>query len=392
MDRGTDQGAITGTEAKNSASEDRPEDGRVYEGKRYICVPAGSDDSALADEMLQESPMQGWVRLAFTLGAQGLSEAKSGKNIILVREKKPPHEPVALYALERMRLHIDDVPSDVVYLGLLRVRPAFRGRIAVLCDGFASIPHFTRRFGLPARYFTSIGADNSPARRVLEAGLKQLPRYVFQGEMRSMAFSTAIGRDYGLLEKARDEDWPELEAFFNGLVREFQYAPILDKDVLTRHAGELNIQDFLLLRQKGRLCACLALWDRSNSRRIVVAGYRRPLEALRPAYNLWAHMRKLPFLPRPRTELRSIYLAFAAFAPEAMPLARQCLLEALHKARREKKAASALMGLNAQSPLLEIFGRLPHFSYVTRIENVDWNKDAPAQPSALLVQPEIALL
>jgi hypothetical protein len=366
----------------------------VYEGRNYICVPVGNDDSTLVDEMLLESPMQGWVRLVFSLGAQGLPEAKSEKNIILVKEKEPPHAAVALYALERMRLHIDSVPSDMVYLGLLRVRPAFRGKIAVLRDGFASIPYFTKVFGLPERYFTSIAADNSPARRILEASLKQLPRYAFQGEMRSMAFSTTLAKDYGLLETAQREDWPELEEFFNRLAKGFQYAPVLGKDTLTRHAGELNTQDFLLLRQNGRLCACLALWDRCKSRRMIATGYRQPLETLRPAYNLWAHLRRLPALPRPGAELRSVHLAFAAFAPEAMPLARQCLLDALHRARHVKETATVFMGLSAQSPLLEIFGKLPHFSYITRIESVDWDKDAPMQPSTSTpqVQPEIALL
>jgi len=391
LERRIDRGAIV---AKSGDSVDRPEDGRVpvYEGKSYFCVPAGSGDTALIDEMLLESPMQGWVRLVFSLGGQGVPGAESGKNIILVKEKKTPHTPAALYALERMRLHIDGMPSDVVYLGLLRVRPAFRGKIAVLRDGFASIPFFTKAFDLPDRYFTSIGADNSPARRILEANLKLLPRYAFQGEMRSMAFATAIGRDYGLLETARDEDWPELEQFFNGLAKKCQYAPVLDKDVLIRHAGELNIQDFFLLRQNGRLRACLALWDRHRSRGINVAGYRQPLEALRPAYNLWAHVRGLPALPRPGIELRSIGLAFAALAPETMPLARQYLLEALHKARHLKKATTALIGLGAQNPLLETLGKLPHFSYFTRIESVDWHKQAPAPTSNLPVQPEIAPL
>ena len=391
MERNADKGAI---EAKSNASVGWSKNEHVHEGRSHICVPAGSDDSSLVNEMLLESPMQGWVRLVFSLGAQGLPETKNGKSIILVKEKRLSHAPVALYALERMRLHVDGMPSDVVYLGLLRVRPAFRGKIAVLRDGFASIAYFAKVFGLPERYFTSIGADNSPARRILEANVKQLPRYTFQGEMRSMAFSTAIGRDYGLLETARDEDWPELEAFFNGLAKGFQYASVLDKDVMIRHAEELNIRDFLLLRQNGRLCACLALWDRCKSRRMIVTGYRQPLEALRPVYNLWAHMRRLPALPRPGTDLQSVHLAFAAFAPEAMPLARQCLLEALYRARRVKEAAMVFMGLNAQNPLLGLFEKLPHFSYITRIESVDWNKDAPMQPPAsiLTVQPEIALL
>jgi hypothetical protein len=343
---------------------------------------------ALVNEILLESPMQGWVRLAFSLGTQCLPEAESGKSIILVKEKKPPHAAGGVYAIERMHLYVDGMPSEIAYLGLLRLRPAFRGKISTLRDGFASVPHFARGFGLPERYFTSIGADNFPARRILEAGLKQLPRYTFQGEMCTMAFSTAIGKDYGLLETARDEDWPELEEFFNNQARMFQYAPVLDAPA--RHAWNLGIQNFLLLRQNGQLSACLALWDRRHSRKITVAGYRQPLGALRPAYNLWSHMRGLPTLPRPGTELQSVNLAFMAFAPDAMPLARQCLLESLHKARHV--ATTALVGLNMQNPLFEIFGKLPHVSYVTRIESVDWDKDAPEPASALPVQPEIALL
>jgi len=363
----------------------------VYEGKSYTCVLAVSDDAAQVEEMLLESPMQGWVRLAFSLGPPGIPKAESDKNIVLVKENKPPHEPVALYAFERMRLYINGMPTDVVYLGLLRVRPAFRKRIAVLRDAFASIPYFTKALGLPERYFTSVGADNFPARRILETGLKQLPRYAFQGEMHSMAFSTALGKNYGLLETARNEDWSELEEFLNNQARKFQYAPVLGKIVLAQHTGEINIRDFLLLRQNGRLRACLALWG-CQSRPIIVAGYRQPLETLRPLYNVWARVRQLPALPQPGTELQSVSLAFTAFAPDAIPLARQCLLDALYRVRRTRRAATAITGLNVQNPLYEVFRKLPCSTYVTRIESVDWDKNAPAPTSSLAVQPEIALL
>jgi hypothetical protein len=120
--------------------------------------------------------------------------------------------------------------------------------------------------------------------------------------------------------------------------------------------------------------------------------YRQPLEALRPACNVWARIRGLPALPRPGAELQSVNLAFGAFAPEAMPLARQCLMEALYRARSERGASRAIIGLGAQNPLFGIIRKLPHFQYATRIESVDWDKSAPTPSSALPVQPEIALL
>ncbi len=364
-----------------------------YEGREYRCVPVNAQDAALIDALLRESPMQGWVRLRFSLGERpdAVSQPSADtRHIILIQEKRSPGRIAGLYALQAFPVYLDGRACRAVYLSFLRIRPEFRRRIAVLRDGYAAIPHFAAALGFPDDYFTSIAADNLPARRLLEADLRQLPRYTLQGEMRTLAFSTSLGKDYGLLQPATETDREELAAFYSRHAGFCQYAPVLDQECL--YGGGLGFPEFFFLRQNGVLAACLALWDRRDAHGITVDGYRAPLNWLRPAYNLYARCRGLPVLPKPGDDLHSIFISFAAFAPEALPLAGRCLREALYIARSRDHASTALMGVSPANPLCGLLEALPHHVYETRIHSVDWRKDDPALRYSGLVQPEIALL
>jgi hypothetical protein len=363
-----------------------------YQGATYFCAPAVESDAVLLDSFLRENPMQGWVRVGFSRGPEAHGDPLGKRQLMVcIRPKKEPQQCAAIYALQPLPVYCPGGEHQAVYLSLLRVGRAFRGRIAVLRDGYAAIPYFSRQLGWPDRYFTSIVWDNLPARRLLEAGLKQLPRYTPQEKLHTLVFSTSAGKNFRLLERSDESYLPEIAAFYREQAEGTLYAPVLDC-CLQQDGTGLAPKDFYTVRSNGKITACLALWDRRRVRRITIGGYRSPLHLLRPVDNLWARAGKLPVLPGPGEELDAIFIAFAAFSPSAAPSAAQVIREVLYYARHEYSARTAMLGLSARNPLLDTVKTLPHACYTTVIEAVDWRKEEAAPEHAGLVQPEIALL
>ena len=233
--------------------------------------------------------------------------------------------------------------------------------------------------------------DNLPARRLLEAGLRALPRYTPLGELHTLILSSALGRESHLLTRADAAQWPEVVAFYNRMMRDVPYAPVLG-DAFLREGTGLAVEDFHILRRGDRVAGSLALWDRRTSRRILVEGYRPPLHVLRPAVNLWARLCGRPSLPAPGHELEMGYAAFLAVEPEFHSLAGDMLREALFLARRHYGLRGLLLGLAPHGSLWPVLSRLPHTAYTTCIEHVAWPEGEPAPVPCAPVQPEIALL
>lgn len=373
-----------------------------YEGSISVCVPASKRDMPLVNAILHESPMEGWVRIIFAKGEGFVSgESAQKQRIILVKPKKRPHECAAIFAMQSYAVFYDGKAEQAVYLSLLRLRPAFRGRVSYLKDGYASIPHFVKQLGWPERYFTSIAEDNAPAQRLLKSGLSFLPRYSSLGRLTTMVFSTALGKQYGLLQRAAREDGEEIAIFFKTMNKNVQYAPVLTfaaKKALGEETqsgpdgSPIIPENFYVIRQNGAIAACLAVWNRQREQQVIIDGYRHPLRLARPFYNIWARLRKLPCLPAPGSIFGGVFIAYAAFAPSALPLAAQAVREALYYARREHGAASAMLGLSEDSALAPYLAALPRTAYATCIEDVSWDKKTPPTRNANPVQPEIALL
>lgn len=363
-----------------------------YEGREYVCAPAGRDDAGAVEDILCRTSMQGWVRVAFPPGPEAASDPFCRERLLVcVRMKDAGRACVAVYAIQRLGVHLEGRAESCVYLSLLRVPPAYRGRGGIFRDGFAAIPHFVRQLGWPERYVTSIATDNLPARRLLEAGLRQLPRYAPQGELRTLLFARALGRERGLLEKADAELFPEIVRFHNRMKRDILYSPVLGEEFLRKGTG-LAPGDFYVVRRQGEIKGCLALWDRRHARRILIEGYRPLLNVLRPVCNLWAGLRGKPCLPAPGRELEAAHIAFLTLDHSVAPLAGEILRDALFHAGRTYGVEAAMLGLAAGSPLYSSLTALPHVEYSTLIESVDWKDGNAVHAARAPVQPEIALL
>lgn len=368
----------------------------AYRAGGLVFRPAGTADDAALRRCLRDNDMDAWINLAFEREPCFFDgENLMGASLAVIAEtEKSSHDFVGMYTCAQLPVHLNGQTAVAGYLGGLRVNPSYRRKIRILKDGFASIPFLTRPWGQPNAWFTSIGQENNQARRVLEAGLKHLPRYQLVGEMETLVFQTRRDPPTGLLQSATQEDIPALTEFFNQQAQAFQFAPSLDEAWLQSLDGEhgLSLADFWLLKDGDALHGCLAIWDQRRFKQTVVRSYRFPLNKLRIAYNLLAGIRGKPKLPAPNQLIEQVFLSFVALSESAQQMAVEVVKEGLRLAA-QKGALVGTLGLSAQSPLTtRLKAALPHESYRTRIETVSWSDADRLRLDGRPAQPEVALL
>jgi hypothetical protein len=240
---------------------------------------AAPGDDATVRALLRETAMPSWADMAIERDAPAYDWA------VIAEEND---DVIGVYTASVLSAHVDGRPQRLGYLGGLRVRAQHRRRIRHLREGYASVPALARE-AVPW-WFTTIGAENVPAQRLLEAGVRGLPRYHFRGEYETFALPTSRGRRRGLWRRGVDV------ALHNRLASRFQCSPVLDESAV----GNFFVCDG----------GVAALWDQRAFKRIIAARYRTP--SLIPIYNAYAKLfRRVP-LPREGRALDHTFIAYFA--------------------------------------------------------------------------------
>ena len=273
-------------------------------------VASRADEPALR-ELLRANSLGGWIRLAFQrepdafAGTFGLAHSH---DFIIACEEKSGR---AVGLCER---YVRDgfVNGEVVrlpYLGSLRVNGEFRNRIRILRQGFVAVRDLLGDRRDAGFSLTAITADNDVARRVLCAGVSGFPQYLPVGEMLTFAVRTRRARVCDSVSVAGRHDFGAIAAFLQRTYREYQFAPVWRADELERLDAT-----WLVIRDRGRIVACMALWDQSAVKQTVIHGYSRAVAVTRPLFNAVAPLLRAPRLPASGTSLKQIYLSHVAVA------------------------------------------------------------------------------
>ena len=330
---------------------------------------ATPDDDATVRALLRETAMPSWADMAIE------REASSYDWAVIAEERG---EVIGVYIASCLDAHVDGHPSRLGYLGGLRVRPEHRRRIRHLREGYASVPALARE-AVPW-WFTTIGSDNANARRLLEAGVRGLPRYHFRGEYVTYALPASRGRRRGIwrpldggqallpvLGRADRQECLSSIALHNRLASQFQCSPVLSEDNL---AGNFFVCDG----------GVAALWDQRAFKRVVAARYRTP--SLIPIYNAYARLfRRVP-LPPQGDALDHTFIAFFAMESPSVEAIEDLLSHCTTKV--------ATIGMHAENPLRAIVERFHPMSMRSRVYAV--NFDGATPPNGRPFQPEAALL
>lgn len=355
---------------------------------------AGPGDEAQLRELLRGQPLPGWVTLGFEREPDFFAAARlEGERHRVLLAREGANGPLAGFCSRvSRRVFIGGEPSWLGYLGQFRTAGGWQGgprAYRLLRQGFAEV---RRRLCDPDELpwdITSILAGNRPARRILSADLPKLPRY-----RRISGFTTLVYRSGGRRRSADAESGASvgLGAIADCLqrnYRRYRFAPVWDEAAL-RAAG-LESSDFLVLREGGRVTACLGLWDQRPVKQTVVRAYRAPLGRLRPLFNLLAPLGGLPALPPVGSSLSQAFLSHLACDRDDPTAAAELLREGLALAGR-RGIEQLTLGLAEGHPLLATARALRrHLDYRSDIYTVHWPDASEEGPKAMDQGPPLHL-
>lgn len=249
------------------------------------------------------------------------------------------------------------------YLCDLRVRPGFRGGLALAACYPKVLDHLARTTG--AEVFTTvIFDDNEIARKVLSgkgAARRGQPVYrpMTPFEMTSVQF-TWRRRAPTRVVAATAADREEIQAFLAARGRSRVLGEDFTGDLLDRRLADwpgFSIEDFLLVREGGRLVGCCAPWDTTPVKRTRVLGYHGRMAWVKRAFDLGAAVLRYPPLPPAGECFRFAFLTHLEVADDDPAVLRDLVLAAYARCYdRRLHFLSALVPVG--SPLAAAFAGL----------------------------------
>ena len=338
-----------------------------------------SDDADLR-AMLRTNSMPSWITMSIEREPSFLGSLNhfGHERVIVARDSGAA---VGMYLCAEHPVHINGCVESFGYLGGLRVNPAYRHRLRVLRDGYASIRSLSGATN-PDTWYTSVATENTAARRLLEARLRDLPAYVAQGELLTLALSKSRGKRMGLWRRPKTSELKSMCVMHNASAARFQLSP-----ELTPERVEKTGADFFVRDAAGELGGCMALWNQQTHKQVVARAYRQPLAALLPLYNVWARLTRKVTLPHLNQQFDQAFLAF--FVPGTEDTGETVAM--IHDALSLCPCNLLTLGLHAAHPALPALLRAFRPAvYRTIVYTVCFAQ--PPKWDGRPVQPEIAIL
>lgn len=346
-----------------------------------------ADDSEIRG-LLDRIPMEGAVRLGFTREPSFFAcpdPAGTGERTLLARLDG---RLVCLGSLSEREVWLDGRMTRVGYLGGLRMDPDVRGAPRVLREGYARF-HDQAAQSPAGLWFTSIAADNTRARKVLESHRLGLPRYSPIGDLETRVHPVRkrVSPSDGV---GIPEDADELDSFLNQEAERHQLALTWGSARWSALARDgFGLKQVRVVRRNGRIVAAAGVWDQSKWKQVMIHGYAPWLDRVRTCYNLWSAMNGRPGLPAvgQRLPMASVFpFAVAAGEESALPV----LWPGIEEFARKSQVEWISLGLALGDPL---WNHLPKRSgtriYRTTLYQVT---DGGERGWTGSLRPEIALL
>ena len=348
-----------------------------------LATPGEADDPEIR-RLLRDNPMDGQIRVSL--------EREPNAFLAVTVEGEPHHTVVAREASTGRivgmgtravwNAFVNGEPCRLGYLSQLRVDRAARGRRRLLAAGYAALRELRGPDEAPFD-ITSIIADNETARRLLGSGVPGLPSYrELSGFVTMVLPGVRTSRRPRLVqvEPGRPERLPEIADCLARNRRRFQAAPFFTTEDLgsPERSRGLAPTDFRLAVRDGRVVGCLALWDQTGFKQVVVRGYAPRLARWRPWLNRISPFLRMPRLPDPGEPLPHAYLSHVTVDDDDPDIFR-ALVESAHAEACARRYAYAVIGLAAGHPWLPwLQRRFRPRRYESVLYTVDWGEGAAA--------------
>lgn len=352
-------------------------------------------------KLLRENPLSGSIELALEREPNAFHAAGiSGDTCqLILAYEDDDNDIVGAGARFEFDAWVNGTTRRIGYLGELRSKVGFSYRRSLLLEAYRALRLHHMNGSVPW-YLTTIVADNSAARRLLEAGLSDMPTYEPKEMMatltipaKSGASTSAGSRD---IRSAHADDVEPIADALARYGRGHQFNPHWTAAVLqsTSRCRGLTPADFLICQDKAGIQGVLALWDQRQFKQTVIRGYSAKLGRLRPFFNVVAPVVRRPRLPAPGASLQSAFLSHVAVEADDA----DTLVALIRRACREAVTRGldyVMLGIAERHPLCSVVrDRFSCHSYLSMIYVVYWSdgSEEAAKIDSRIPHPEMAIL
>lgn len=218
----------------------------------------------------------------------------------------------------RRRAYVLGSPSEIGYVGDLKVAPEFRRRgvarriLDVIARDESSVE--------AAPYVGTAAAGNADTERMLhrfghDRHITRLGRFT---SYQLLPFRRMRVEDRFEIRPARLEDEADLASLLDSYHRRLTFAPVFHdgglQDLLERSPG-MELDSYRIARRRGRLVAALAMWDESGMKHTRIRRMNRRLRWMSRVVRTHGPKLGLPSFPAEGDLLRFVYLRHAAHVP-----------------------------------------------------------------------------
>jgi hypothetical protein len=310
-----------------------------------------------------------------------------------------PREVIASGGRFELETYINGAAQRIGYFGELRAQGGLKARRKLLLGSYRMMRQF-HEAGDVSFYLTTIIEDNHPARRLLEAGLGDMPAYRPLETMVTFTIPTRLGarRRRPSLRIARGNERP-LASIATKLAENgarYQFHPVWSQEILrsAKRCRGLAPENFLLCPDGDEVRSCLALWDQRTFKQTVIRGYSPTLGRVRPLLNIVAPLIGRPRLPSPGAKLESAFLSHVAINEDDEESLIGLVAAGCEQAMR-KDIDYVMISFASRNPLANVMRkRFTSHEYVSVIYVVYW-EDGAGAVSMLddrIPHPEVAIL
>lgn len=258
-----------------------------------------------------------------------------------------------LFSVGTRAVYVNRQVEEIPYFCDLRIHPDYR-RGTLLARGY----RFVKEELLKERYAqTIIVSDNLPALSALTGGRAGLPVYYPYGRYTTFALPRISGKPRHAVERAGQQDKPEIVEFLAAESRSKQFYPVYNLDLQSPYFRGVQLQDFFVLREAGQIAGIAGVWNQKAFKRSRLAAYSPLMRFVRPFYNAFAALRGGIRLPRAGSVLNYSFLHAVAVKDNDPALLRSLLLAVF--SAHDFTSEYFLLGLDASDPLVQSVKDIP---------------------------------
>ena len=362
---------------------------------------ADSRTEARFRHMLRENALAGRINVLLTREPDAFHAAAVSGDVyeLMLAYDRETRELLGGGARFELEAYFNGEVTCVGYLGELRVQGGLRQRRRMLLNAYRAMRERHEQGRVPF-YVTTIISDNLSTRRLLEAGLSDMPTYRPVEEMLTMTIpakqAARIAPPRIEVEECSSDQRDELAFRLGKTGRAFFFHAVATTETLGSAERCRGIQgsDFFVVRNDADIRGACCLWDQRSFKQTVVSGYSKQLARVRPFFNIVAPLLRQPRLPPKGRQIQSAFLSHLSIDAGD----EEALLALVrHAARRAipRGIDYLMVGLAARNPLSKMLkNRFYCHEYASMIYVVYWDdgRDIASTIDDRISHPEVAIL